>query len=204
MRQSFMRDADAGATDAATRAKPSGIWTFIALDCASFGLFFFVFMVERLNSTALFDRSARTLDVRLGLINTCILITSSWLVALAGAAAERGEHRRCGRLIIAGLAVATLFGCVKMFEYVEKVHSGISVLTNEFYTFYFALTGVHLFHYLIGLIVLAVIARQASAAAHGDGDQRLGTWIEAGSLYWHMVDLLWVFLFTMLYLLGAR
>jgi nitric oxide reductase NorE protein len=187
----------------AASEKTPGIWIFIALDCTSFGLFFLVFMSERLNQAAEFDRAARSLDVRLGLVNTVILITASWLVALATQAGRIGDIPRVRRLLAAALVVGSGFGAIKIFEYVEKLRAGITVVTSEFYTFYFALTGVHLLHYAIGLGVLVIVLHQASARADQQGAEPV-PWLEAGALYWHMVDLLWVFLFTMLYLLGAR
>lgn len=177
---------------------PAGIWIFIALDCTSFGLFFLVFMAERMAQPALFDRSAALLDPALGLLNTMILITSSWLVALANQAGRRGDRVATRRRLAAALVVASGFGLVKGYEYAEKLRAGITVATDGFFTFYFALTGVHLLHYLIGLVVLGVMLAQARDPAGG----RMA-WLDGGSLYWHMVDLLWVFLFALLYLLGA-
>lgn len=179
-----------------------GIWTFIAADCAGFGIFFIVFMTERLKNPALFDRSARLLDLRFGLANTLILVTSSWLVALAITAADAGRVCKAKRLLAGGLAVGSGFAVLKVTEYAHKLAAGITPTTNDFFTFYFILTGVHFLHYLIGLIVLAAMI----IALHRHGDATTGRipWLEAGGIYWHMVDLLWLFLFPMLYLLPAR
>jgi nitric oxide reductase NorE protein len=179
---------------------PHGIWTFIALDCTSFGLFFMVFMVERLGQPALFDRSARLLDFRLGLLNTLILITSSWLVALANRAGRLGDMRAARRWLTAAVIIASGFGIVKGFEYADKIRAGHTVTSDTFFSYYFALTGVHLLHYLIGMIMLGFLALRVG---FGEGARDLA-WLDGGALYWHMVDLLWVFLFAMLYLVGAR
>lgn len=195
--------ADPGTAPAPTKAP--GIWIFIAFDCTSFGLFFFVFMSERIGQAAMFDRSARLLDPRLGLLNTFILITSSLLVAMANRAGRSGNFQTTRRLLIAAIIVATGFGVVKIAEYTEKLRAGITVTTNEFFTFYFALTGIHLLHYAIGLGVLAVLAGGTPRPdASTETRARYIGWLDGGALYWHMVDLLWVFLFCMLYLLGAR
>lgn len=189
----------------AVRRGPPGIWIFIALDCTSFGLFFFVFMVQRIGQAEAFDRSSHLLDPHLGLLNTAILITSSWLVALANRAGRDGDMARTRRMLLGAITVASGFGVVKIAEYVEKFRAGITVVTDEFFTFYFALTGVHLLHYLIGMVVLGVLAAGArTAAADGEAHARYRGWLDSGALFWHMVDLLWVFLFSMLYLLGAR
>lgn len=155
-----------------------------------------------MKSPALFDRSARLLDLRSGLANTLILISSSWLVALAISAADDGRIRRAKLLLTGGLAVGSCFAVLKITEYVHKFAAGITPMTNDFFTFYFILTGVHFLHYLIGLVVLSAMIM----ALHRQGDGTSGhiAWLEAGGIYWHMVDLLWLFLFPMFYLLPVR
>ncbi len=181
---------------------PPGIWTFIAADCAGFGIFFAVFMSERMNNPVLFDKSARLLDLRLGLTNTLILISSSWLVAMALSAADAGRVRKAKLLMMGGLAVGSCFAVLKMTEYAHKFAAGITPTTNDFFSFYFILTGVHFLHYLIGLVVL--IAMILALHRQGNGASERIPWLEAGGIYWHMVDLLWLFLFPMLYLLPLR
>ena len=179
--------------------KPHGIWTFIALDCTSFGLFFLVFMAERLDQPALFNASARLLDFRLGLANTFILITSSWLVALANRAGRLGEVQTARRWLGGAVLVASGFAVIKGVEYTMHIRAGQTVGSDPFFTFYYALTGIHLLHYLVGMVVLGYLATST-----GKGEtQRDLAWLDGGALYWHMVDLLWVYLFAMLYLVGA-
>ncbi len=186
------------------RTRTPAIWIFLALDCASFGLFFQVFMVERLDQAALFDASARQLDARLGFANACILITSSWLVAWATRTGMAGRVAEARRLLWTALAVGALFGVVKIWEYAEKISEGITVAANDFFVFYFALTGLHLLHYLAGMVLLAILATGPARA--GDAAENLArykVWLTGGGLYWHMVDLLWIFIFSLLYLVGA-
>jgi nitric oxide reductase NorE protein len=202
-----MRPADLGASEVvgARRERAPAIWIFIALDCTSFGLFFLVFMVERLGHAVLFDQSAQQLNASLGFLNACILITSSWLVAWANVAGRKGAFREAQRLLLASIGVAACFGVVKTYEYYEKFAAGITVATNEFFTFYFALTGIHFIHYLVGMILLGVLAKGPDPFGPTDQSQaHYRTWLEGGSLYWHMVDLLWIFIFSLLYLIGAR
>ena len=181
---------------------PPGIWTFIAADCAGFAIFFIVFMSERLKQPALFDASARLLDIPLGLANTLILISSSWLVALAITAADAGRFQSAKRLLVGGLAVGGGFAILKIAEYHAKLAAGITPTSNGFFTLYFILTGIHFLHYVIGLVVLvAMIAALHRPKAESGGGV---PWLEAGALYWHMVDLLWLFLFPMLYLLPSH
>lgn len=159
-------------------------------------------MTERLKSPALFDQSARLLDLRLGLANTLVLISSSWLVALAISAAEEGRVRKAKLLLIGGLVVGSCFAVLKITEYAHKFAIGITPMTNDFFTFYFILTGVHFLHYLIGIAVL--IAMIVALHRHDDTSPGHIPWLEAGGIYWHMVDLLWLFLFPMFYLLPVR
>lgn len=178
-----------------------GIWTFIAADCAGFAIFFLVFMSERMKEPGLYDNSARHLDIRLGVVNTLILISSSWLVALAITAMEQGKLEQAKRLLVSGLAVGSFFALFKIAEYHAKVSAGITPTTNGFYAFYFILTGVHFLHYLIGLgVLIAMLLTLRRAKTASDGTR----WLESGALYWHMVDLLWLFLFPMLYLLPVH
>ncbi|MCB4859774.1 MULTISPECIES: cytochrome c oxidase subunit 3 [unclassified Sphingobium] len=189
--------------EAATRRPTAvpGILTFIAADTANFILFFGYFMVERMAQPALFARSAAMLDIRLGLLNTLILITSGWLVALAVEAARAGEMNRVCRRLLCAIAVGLGFGVVKTIEYADKIAQGLTPQTDAFFTFYYVFTGIHLLHYGIGIALLVATLVRARAERVGAGFMG---WIESCALFWHMVDLLWVFLFAMLYLQGAR
>jgi len=176
------------------------IWAFIVLDSVIFGVFFLVFMVERLAQPGLFSASAKHLDPWLGFVNTLILISGSLLVALAVNAHRRGQGERVTRrLLVAAIAVSSCFGLIKITEYAEKFGSGITLVTNDFFTLYFALTGLHFVHYLFGMVVLAYLAWGTSSREATD--PRFAIWLESGGLFWHFVDLLWIFLFSMLYLL---
>lgn len=183
-----------------TKPYPS-IWMFVIVDSISFGIFFLVFMLERVGQNVLFAESALQLNPQLGLINTLILITSSWLVALAVAASRRGDGNLIRRRLVMAIVVASGFGIIKFFEYSAKISAGITPVSNDFFTFYFALTGIHLVHYAIGMVALIYLAFGANSQTASD--QRYTAWLESGALFWHLVDLLWIFLFAMLYLLGA-
>ena len=203
-----MPAADIAAASAAPGARTErapAIWIFIALDCSSFGLFFIVFMVERLRQAALFDHGTQQLNAELGFLNACILITSSWLVAWANVVGRKGDFAQAKKLIWGAIGIAACFGIVKSYEYYEKISSGITVATNEFFTFYFALTGIHFLHYIVGMIILCVLAQGPHPyAPQEQARASYAKWLEGGSLYWHMVDLLWIFIFSLLYLIGAR
>lgn len=170
---------------------------FIAADMAMFGLLFVSFMLERQKQPRLFETSRQALDAGIGGLNTLILLTSSWLVALAVDAARRERLRDVPRFLAAACACGVAFGVSKAFEYAARLRGGVSMMTNDFYMYYYALTGIHLLHVAAGTVVLGLLWRRARAGASG-GAQRL--WLECGASYWHMVDLLWIVLFPLLYL----
>ena len=181
-------------------AGDEGVWFFISADITLFALLFLLFMVERFKATALFEQSRQLLDPRLGVLNTLILLTSSYLVALAVHSARDGRRAAVRRHLTLAMLVAAGFAVTKIYEYWHKISSGITMLTNDFFMFYFALTGLHFLHYVIGMVVLAVCL---SKAGSDELDDKFLIWIESSGCYWHMVDLLWIVLFPMIYLLHA-
>lgn len=176
-------------------ARLPGIIVFIAADIASFLLFFAVFMVDRMENVELFTRSTRMLDANLGLLNTLILITSGWLVALATNSARVGDPGKARRQLILAICVGLGFAIVKAVEYGAKIGNGILPSTNSFFTYYYVLTGLHFLHFIVGIALLITIAIKSRRPGCG-----YMVWLESGGLYWHMVDILWVFLFPLLYL----
>ncbi|MBN3838412.1 cytochrome c oxidase subunit 3 [Burkholderia sp. Ac-20349] len=199
--------ASADATVEAPRqdARPApvpGILFFIIADIAIFGAFFVAFMIERRGQLELFDVSSRSLNIGLGLLNTLILMTSGMFVAFAVNAARRAQVGQARRWLLLAMLVGAGFGVTKLTEYFDKFSHGISMLTNDFFMFYFVLTGAHFIHFVAGMIILATLWFRAAREPVHDGP--LFEWIEAGALYWHMVDLLWIVIFPMLYLVGAQ
>lgn len=170
---------------------------FIAADMAMFGLLFASFVVDRGKQAELFEASRRLLNPDIGGINTLILLTSSWLVALAVEAARRNQDLRASRLLGGAIACGLAFGLSKAFEYGQKLRAGISLLSNPFFSYYYALTGIHLLHVAAGTVILGVLLRQVRSGAYAGG-RCAG--LESGASYWHMVDLLWIMLFPLLYL----
>jgi len=181
-------------------AGDEGVWFFISADITLFALLFGLFMVERGKAVALFEQSRQLLDPRLGVLNTLILLTSSWLVALAVHSARDGQRAAVQRYLALGMLVGAGFAVSKIFEYWHKIAAGITMLSNDFFMFYFALTGLHFLHFVVGMAVLAVCLAKSRQDAL---DARFVVWIESSGCYWHMVDLLWIVLFPMLYLLHA-
>ncbi len=171
----------------------AGVWVFICADIFAFGLFFLLFMRGRVAHPALYDRSRQLLD-------PLILLTSSWFMVMAVTAAREGVRSRVIRNLVLAIGVGSGFAVTKIVEYSIKIHAGITMLSNEFFTYYFVFTGIHFLHFLIGMVVLTVCLTKARKQPM---DANYVVWIEASGCYWHMVDLLWIMLFPMLYLLKA-
>jgi nitric oxide reductase NorE protein len=183
----------------ATLPGDSGVWFFIVADMCAFAVFFLVFSAGRAADPALYETSRRMLDLRFGLANTLILLTSGAFMALAARTAQRGDWQRTRTLLIATMITGLPFGLSKALEWNAKMAHGVTLTTNEFFTYYFIFTGVHFLHFAIGIAVLIVLLRTSTDTTK-PAETRL-RWIEAGGAYWHMVDLLWIVLFAMLYLL---
>jgi len=193
-------DAPPGAAPARKGHLPGeeGVWVFIFGDLLVFAAFFITYAVERMGNLALFSRSQALLDRQLGLLNTLLLLTSSWCVAQAVAAARRGDPR--GRLLIGGAILLGLgFVLVKVFEYSAKISAGLTLNSNAFFIYYYMFTAIHLIHVMIGLGVLALIFSRFDRSGRFTSGMPL---IEGGGAFWHLVDLLWIVLFALLYLLG--
>ena len=168
---------------------------------AFFCVIFASFVHERAGATDIFFRSQHSLDVHLGLINTVLLLTSSWLVASATDTAP-GRPRRKIRLLL-GIAVlcGAAFAAIKIAEYTVLIRAGFSPVTNDFYMFYFFMTFIHCMHVLAGMVVLAVVVKKRGGEALLVSERNS---LDSAATYWHMVDLLWVMIFPMLYLVGWR
>ncbi len=170
---------------------------FIGADVFAFALFFMLFTWGRAHNTALYEQSRQALDAGIGLANTLILLTSSLFMVLAVEAAREGSRPRTVRHIALAMAAGSGFAVTKIIEYTGKIQAGITMLSNEFFMYYFVFTGIHFLHFLIGLVVLAVCLHKARTEAL---DARYRVWIESSGCYWHMVDMLWIILFPLLYL----
>ncbi len=190
-----------------------GMWAFLVTEILFFGGLFATYAVYRGLYPTAFGRASLELDVRLGLINTFVLIGSSLTVALSVRAAQLGRLRAVGAWLWATLGLGGLFVGIKAFEYAHKVHAGLvpgagftfggqsGGAEQIFFALYFGMTGVHAAHMLIGfglILWLLLSLRQ------GKLDAQHHPQVELFGLYWHFVDIVWIFLFPMLYLLGRH
>jgi nitric oxide reductase NorE protein len=177
-----------------------GVWVFIGADAVIFAMLFGSFMSERLHNPAIFEASRQTLNMHLGGIDTLILLTSSWSVALAVQAMKRDQIDREPRLLLGGAVTGLMFVASKSIEYFEKFAHGITPGTNPFYMWYFTLTGIHLIHVVVGTSLLTYLWVRSW---RGTYDHLHRAVPESVASYWHLVDLLWIVLFPLLYLMKA-
>ncbi|KAB2925542.1 MAG: cytochrome c oxidase subunit 3 family protein [Dechloromonas sp.] len=174
------------------------IWFFILAEMLAFAVFFASYAFARASDPALFNLYQQTLDRNAGALNTLLLITGSWFVVLAVQAAHRDDQSAVPRHIALGMLCGAGFLVVKVFEYAEKFGAGITLSTNTFYMFYISLTFFHFMHVILGMVILGVIWKQARKGAYRPGECN---GLESGAAYWHMVDLLWIILFPLVYVM---
>ncbi|HEX8989792.1 MAG TPA: cytochrome c oxidase subunit 3 [Rhodocyclaceae bacterium] len=199
----------AGAVSAASlagRRAALGMWVFLATELMFFGPLFFGYGYGRLAFPDAFAAASRHTEVLLGGINTAVLLVSSALMACAVDALEAGKARASRRLLLATATLGAAFLAIKGIEYAHDIERGLlpggaSPLDSGgriFFLLYYAMTGVHAVHLLIGVGV---------ALAFGFGGGRVAALSEPGhlrvaGLYWHFVDAIWIFLYPILYLVG--
>ncbi len=173
-----------------------GLWLFLFADMTLFAALFGIVVYIRDDQPEVFSSSQASLSQTLGLVNTLLLLTGSLFVAL-GVNATRTSVGRADRLFAGGIACGAAFLGVKVIEWGHSIADGHTVSTNDFYGAYYMLTGIHLAHVTIGLGVLIAMYRNARSPRLR---QNL---VEGGACYWHLVDLLWVVLFPLVYLMPA-
>ncbi|MGQ0698448.1 MAG: cytochrome c oxidase subunit 3 family protein [Panacagrimonas sp.] len=175
----------------------AGIWMFIFGDMLMFSLLFLTFAWYRGENVELYAASQAQLNQVFGVLNTFLMLSSSWFVAQAIQFARRNRASLTALCFGMGFLCGLGFGVVKVFEYGEKIRAGLTPMTNDFYMYYYVFTGIHFMHVLIGMGVLAFMAMYARAGV--SGEQRIRN-LESGASFWHVVDLLWIVLFALLYL----
>lgn len=184
-----------------TAAHPGteGLWIFVFIDMMIFLLIFLVFMLERMGHLALYSASQQHLEPVFAIANTLILLTSSWMVVEAVHAAHARRDIQVARYLAFALILGLAFSVSKVLEYRADFASGIYPVSNAFYSFYFFITGVHFLHVLSGMIFIFFFMRQARS---GGVSARYIAGLENVGLFWHYVDVLWIFIFPLLYLVG--
>ncbi len=188
-----------------------GMWTFLVTEIMFFGAVFATYLVYRVANQEAFWEAHRHLSVPLGFFNTCVLLTSSLTMALTVHYSQRGLRKQQLLWLLVTMALAMTFLVVKGFEYHHKFVEGLVPGANFrfepaeyfrvaqlFFSLYFAMTGLHALHVAIGVLVMGVLAILI-AIRHPSVQDFIP--VELVGLYWHFVDIVWIFLFPLLYLI---
>lgn len=190
-----------------------GMWVFLATEVLFFGALFLAYTVYRTTYAAEFLAASRHTLIWVGTINTAILLISSTLMVLGVHAMEEGATHRSRRCLFGTAALGSLFLTLKGFEYRTEIHEGLlpgagfvmdgahTSHAEMFFYLYFVMTGVHALHVLIGVFLISAFAfRLGRNGAHPPTTAA----IDLLGLYWHFVDVVWVFLFPLIYLVGRH
>jgi cytochrome c oxidase subunit III len=190
-----------------------GMWAFLLTEVMFFGGLFLGYTVYRWAYPQAFAEASHHLDVWLGSINTAVLIASSLSMALAVHSAQTNERRGLIRFLLLTVLLGLVFLGIKGTEYLHKFEEHLIPGANFaypgphahqvqlFFSFYFGMTGLHAFHMIVGIGLLAALVWQAG---RGRFSADYNAPVELIGLYWHFVDIVWIFLFPLLYLLGRH
>ncbi len=188
-----------------------GMWIFLLTEILLFGGLFVAYGIFRAWNPEMFLNAHKALDVNLGTINTIVLITSSLTMALSIHAMQLNKRSQTVMFLLMTLIFAAVFLVIKYFEYSHKIELG--QLPGKYYTYtgivgsnphiffsvYFAMTGLHGLHVILGMLAIAWVLRRT---LRREFSAEYYTPIEMVGLYWHLVDMIWIFLFPLLYLIG--
>jgi cytochrome c oxidase subunit 3 len=202
--------APAAAISAPSRSAELGMWVFLASEMLFFGVLFFAYTMGRLHHLQAFAAASRHTNLLLGSINTAVLLTSSLTMALAARDARRRRRRPCASMLGATFVLGATFLALKLLEYRDDFEQHLvpgvrfslpgadRAGLEQFFWTYFVTTAAHALHLLIGLGLVAVLAVRVFRG-HGPLPSQI---VEISGLYWHLVDIIWIFLFPLLYLVS--
>ncbi len=188
-----------------------GMWVFLVTEVLLFGGLFVGYGIMHAKHPEAFASAHHHLNRGLGALNTIVLLVSSFTMVMAVAAAQAGKRVQLIRHLIATLSLAGVFLVIKYFEYAHKIHEGLlpgrlysyqgEAVPGEFmfFSFYFMMTGLHGLHVAAGMIVISWVLRRA---IRGDFSERYYTPVDLVGLYWHLVDIIWIYLFPLMYLIS--
>jgi heme/copper-type cytochrome/quinol oxidase subunit 3 len=168
------------------------VWWLICSEIVIFGGVLAAYLMHRLAHPEWANEAAHT-NVVIGSINTFILLTSSYTVVLAHHAAEAGDGKKAVNYLYATIGGAVLFLCFKSYEWSVEISHGYTVASSTFWSFYYMAAGIHASHVIAGALVMLWVAQSAKQNKYL---YRVGN----AGLYWHFVDIVWIFLFPLLYI----
>lgn len=173
---------------------PGGIlmWIIIFIEIITFCMALFAAILDANDTPELYYQSSLKLDLTLGSLNTFILLISGYFIAQGLHFFKKGKYYLTRKQFNWGIILGLVFIIVKSIEYYNKINSGDTLGTNNFFSFYWLLTGFHLIHLIIGIIIILFLKNQLASKKLED--------VEAGTAFWHMCDLIWLLLYPILYL----
>jgi nitric oxide reductase NorE protein len=175
------------------------MWFFILAELSVFAILIVVFAVTQAIKPQMFSESRLLLNTSTGLAMTLSLLTAGLFAALAQEQVRRSRPRHGAVFLLMALLAASVYVVLKLTEYRHLLASGLGMEHNTFFTLYWILTGFHFLHVLLGMVILGWLAERCRRGLY-DASKRSG--FESGVLYWHMVDLIWVMLFPLVYVLS--
>ena len=180
---------------------PGGIllWIIIFLEILTFTIGISVFLYQKSGDYEVFTQSQAMLNTGFGMINTLVLITGGFMMASSLRQLKAGNNDKSLWWIRAAIMMGFIFLSIKTYEYTEKIAHGLTIDYDSFFTFYWLLTGFHFIHVFMALIILLYLARNIRKGTYSKDDY---IDVESGGVFWHMCDLIWLFLFPVLYLMN--
>jgi cytochrome c oxidase subunit III len=188
-----------------------GTWLFLATEILMFGGLFVGYVIYHQLYPEMFAEGAKSLDWRLGAVNTVVLLGSSFTMAAAIHFAQTNQKAKSMNMLVVTFVCGVIFMCIKYYEYTHKFHLGLypgkyfsaegAEATNLalYYSFYFLMTGLHGSHVLVGMGLIAWVWLRSG---NNEFSSEFYTPVECVGLFWHLVDLIWIYLFPLLYLIG--
>jgi nitric oxide reductase NorE protein len=175
------------------------MWFFILAELSVFAILILAFAVTQALKPQMFSESRLLLNTSTGLAMTLSLLTAGLFAALAQEQVRHSRPRHSAVFLLMALLAASVYVVLKLTEYRHLLASGLGMEHNTFFTLYWILTGFHFLHVLLGMVILGWLAERCRRGLY-DASKRSG--FESGVLYWHMVDLIWVLLFPLVYVLN--
>ncbi len=179
-----------------------GVWLIIYIELITFAAFFIGYAFTRRLDIELFNSSQELLNKEFGFVNTLALISSSFFVVKAIEVIksdEIGEKiSKASNYLLVSISLGTLFLILKCIEFYQKFSEGINLGTNKFFMFYFIMTSFHFLHVVLGVFILLVMYKNTKLGIYTKTNHK---GLETGASYWHMVDLVWIILFPLIYIM---
>jgi heme/copper-type cytochrome/quinol oxidase subunit 3 len=168
------------------------VWWIVASEIVIFGGLLASYIMHRLAHPAWVDQAAHT-NLWIGAFNTFVLLTSSLSAVLAHQAAEQGDGKKAAKLLGYTMLGGATFIVVKSLEWTAEITAGYTITSSTFWSFYYSAAGLHALHVIAGVVIMGIVAREAAKGLELHRVELIG-------IYWHFVDLIWIFLFPLLYI----